>query len=248
MKLRTAAPAAVLSALLLVSACGSDDPEPDPEPTSSESTGDEDDEKGLSKSDLEDALLTDDDVADLADDLEEVEVVDSEITGDDIVDGDEACAAFLDDDYGVDEEEKASTEFESESEGISVYSTVELYAEGEAAEELEATRDLFSECATFTIEVGGQAATVDVMTIDIGELDGYDLGDEGLAVDMTFTVDGAEVLRQGYTLIRVGDVLTISGAAVVGDGTGEIQLGDDVMLTISEAAADRLESVVADAA
>ncbi|WP_229053006.1 hypothetical protein [Aeromicrobium sp. Leaf350] len=238
--LRLAAPAAVLSALLLVSACGGDDSDPDPDPTPSETA--EDEETGLSKGDLEDALLTEDDVADLASDIEEVEVNEGEITGDDIVDGDEACAAFLDDDYGIEEEEKAETEFESEADQISVYSTIESYAEGEAAEELEATRDLFSECSTFTVDLDGQAVTVDVLTIDISDLDGYDLGDEGLAVDLTFSVEGAEVLRQGYTLVRIDDVLTISGAATVGD------LGDDIMLTITEAAVDRLQTVLDDAA
>ncbi len=234
---RAAAPAAALSALLLVTACGSDDSDPDPDPTSSETA---EEESGLSKSDLEDALLTDDDVEGLDDDFREVDVEESELSGDDMIDGDEACADFLDDDYGIDEEEKADTEFEGEV--VTVYSTIESYAEGEAEEELEATRDLFDECTTFTIDLDGQELTVDVLTTDLADLDGYDLGDEGLAINMDFSLDGTAVIQQGFTLVRIGDVLTISGAA-----TPET-LGDEIMLTITEAAVDRLESVLEDAA
>ncbi len=234
---RAAAPAAALSALLLVTACGSDDSDPDPDPTSSETA---EEESGLSKSDLEDALLTDDDVESLDDDFREVDVEESELSGDDIIDGDEACADFLDDDYGIDEEEKADTEFEGDV--VTVYSTIESYAEGEAEEELEATRDLFDECTTFTIDLDGQELTVDVLTTDLADLDGYDLGDEGLAINMDFSLDGTAVIQQGFTLVRIGDVLTISGAA-----TPET-LGDEIMLTITEAAVDRLESVLEDAA
>ena len=234
---RAAAPAAALSALLLVTACGSDDSDPDPDPTSSETA---EEESGLSKSDLEDALLTDDDVEGLDDDFREVDVEESELSGDDIIDGDEACADFLDDDYGIDEEEKADTEFEGDV--VTVYSTIESYAEGEAEEELEATRDLFDECTTFTIDLDGQELTVDVLTTDLADLDGYDLGDEGLAINMDFSLDGTAVIQQGFTLVRIGDVLTISGAA-----TPET-LGDEIMLTITEAAVDRLESVLEDAA
>ncbi|MEG9227658.1 hypothetical protein [Aeromicrobium sp. Sec7.5] len=233
---RAAAPAAALSALLLVTACGSDDGDPDPDPTSSETT---EEDSGLSESDLRDALLTEDDVEGLDDGIEEVDVEEADLSGDDIVDGDQACADFLDDDYGVDEEEKAQAEFEGDA--VTVYSTVESYAAGEAEEELEAVRDLFDECSTFTLDLGGAEATVEVMTLDLDELEGYDLGDEGLAIDLTFTQEGAEVLRQGYTLVRIGDVLTISGAATQGT------LGDDIMLTISEAAVDRLETVLEDA-
>ncbi len=234
---RAIAPAAALSALLLVTACGSDDSDPDPDPTSSETA---EEESSLSKSDLEDALLTEDDVEGLDDGLEEVDVTEGDISGDDMVDGDEACAEFLDDDYGLEEEEKAETEFEGPV--VTVYSTVELYAAGEAEEELEATRDLFSDCATFTVDLDGQEVTVDVQTIDLGDLDGYDVGDEGMAVNLDFSVEGTPVLQQGFTLVRIDDVLTISGAA-----TTET-LGDDIMLTITEAAVDRLESVLEDVA
>lgn len=234
---RAIAPAAALSALLLVTACGSDDSDPDPDPTSSETA---EEESSLSKSDLEDALLTEDDVEGLDDGLEEVDVTEGDISGDDMVDGDEACAEFLDDDYGLEEEEKAETEFEGPV--VTVYSTVELYAAGEAEEELEATRDLFSDCATFTVDLDGQEVTVDVQTIELGDLDGYDVGDEGMAVNLDFSVEGTPVLQQGFTLVRIDDVLTISGAA-----TTET-LGDDIMLTITEAAVDRLESVLEDAA
>lgn len=234
---RAFAPAAALSALLLVTACGSDDSDPDPDPTSSETA---EEESGLSRSDLEDALLTEDDVEGLDDELEEVEVTEGDISGDDMVDGDEACAEFLDDDYGLEEEEKAETEFEGPV--VTVYSTVELYAAGEAEEELEATRDLFSDCSTFTVDLDGQEVTVDVQTIELGDLDGYDVGDEGMAVNLDFSVEGSPVLQQGFTLVRIDDVLTISGAA-----TTET-LGDDIMLTITEAAVDRLESVLEDAA
>lgn len=234
--LRTAAPAAALSALLLVTACGSDDSDPDPDPTSSETT---EEDTGLSESDLEDALLTEDDVEGLDDGIEEVDVAEGDITGEDIVDGDEACAAFLDDDYGIDEDEKADAQFEGDV--VTVYSTIESYAEGEAEEELEATRDLFDECTTFTVDLDGQQVTVEVLTIELGELDGYDFGDEGLAVNLDFSIDGTPALQQGYTLVRIGDVLTISGAA-----TPET-LGDDIMLTITEAAVDRLETVLEDA-
>lgn len=233
---RSAAPAAALSALLLVTACGSDDTDPDPDPTSSETT---EEESGLSESDLEDALLTEDDVEGLDDGIEEVDVAEGDISGDAIVDGDEACAGFLDDDYGLEEDDKAEAQFEGDL--VTVYSTVESYAEGEAEEELEATRDLFEECTTFTVDLDGQEVTVDVQTIELGDLDGYDLGDEGLAVNLDFSVDGAPALQQGYTLVRIGDVLTISGAA-----TTET-LGDDIMLTITEAAVERLEAVLEDA-
>lgn len=232
---RSVAPAAALSALLLVAACGSDD-DPDPDPTSSETA---EEESALSESDLEDALLTEDDVEGLDEGLEEVDVEESDLSGDDMVDGDEACADFLDDDYGIDEEEKAETEFEGDV--VTVYSTIESYAKGEAEEELEATRDLFDECTTFTIDLDGQELTVDVQTTELDELDGYDLGDEGLAVNLDFSLDGAPVIQQGVTLVRIGDVLTISGAA-----TAET-LGDDIMLTITEAAVDRLETVLEDA-
>ena len=234
---RAIAPAAALSALLLVTACGSDDSDPDPDPTSSETA---EEESSLSKSDLEDALLTEDDVEGLDDGLEEVDVTEGDISADDMVDDDEACAEFLDDDYGLEEEEKAETEFEGPV--VTVYSTVELYAAGEAEEELEATRDLFSDCATFTVDLDGQEVTVDVQTIDLGDLDGYDVGDEGMAVNLDFSVEGTPVLQQGFTLVRIDDVLTISGAA-----TTET-LGDDIMLTITEAAVDRLESVLEDVA
>lgn len=233
---RAAAPAAALSALLLVTACGSDDNDPDPDPTSSETA---EEESGLSKSDLKDALLTEDDVEGLDDGIEEVDVTEGDITSDDFVDGDEACADFLDDDYGIEEEEKADAQFEGDV--VTVYSTVELYAEGEAEEELEATRDLFDECTTFTVDLEGQEVTVDVKTIELGDLDGYDVGDEGLAVNLDFSVDGTPALQQGFTLVRIGDVLTISGAA-----TTET-LGDDIMLTITEAAVERLETVLDDA-
>ena len=233
---RAVAPAAALSALLLVTACGSDDSDPDPDPTSSETA---EEESSLSKSDLEDALLTEDDVEGLDDGIEEVDVAEGDISGDAIVDGDEACAGFLDDDYGLEEDEKAEAQFEGDL--VTVYSTVESYAEGEAEEELEATRDLFEECTTFTVDLDGQEVTVDVQTIELGDLDGYDLGDEGLAVNLDFSVDGAPALQQGYTLVRIGDVLTISGAA-----TTET-LGDDIMLTITEAAVERLEAVLEDA-
>ena len=233
---RSVAPAAALSALLLVAACGSDDSDPDPDPTSSETA---EEESALSESDLEDALLTEDDVEGLDDGLEEVDVEESDLSGDDMVDGDEACADFLDDDYGIDEEEKAETEFEGDV--VTVYSTIESYAKGEAEEELEATRDLFDDCTTFTIDLDGQELTVDVQTTELDELDGYDLGDEGLAVNLDFSLDGAPVIQQGVTLVRIGDVLTISGAA-----TAET-LGDEIMLTITEAAVDRLETVLEDA-
>lgn len=233
---RSVAPAAALSALLLVAACGSDDSDPDPDPTSSETA---EEESVLSESDLEDALLTEDDVEGLDDGLEEVDVEESDLSGDDMVDGDEACADFLDDDYGIDEEEKAETEFEGDV--VTVYSTIESYAKGEAEEELEATRDLFDDCTTFTIDLDGQELTVDVQTTELDELDGYDLGDEGLAVNLDFSLDGAPVIQQGVTLVRIGDVLTISGAA-----TAET-LGDEIMLTITEAAVDRLETVLEDA-
>lgn len=233
---RSVAPAAALSALLLVAACGSDDSDPDPDPTSSETA---EEESVLSESDLEDALLTEDDVEGLDDGLEEVDVEESDLSGDDMVDGDEACADFLDDDYGIDEEEKAETQFEGDV--VTVYSTIESYAKGEAEEELEATRDLFDDCTTFTIDLDGQELTVDVQTTELDELDGYDLGDEGLAVNLDFSLDGAPVIQQGVTLVRIGDVLTISGAA-----TAET-LGDEIMLTITEAAVDRLETVLEDA-
>lgn len=233
---RSVAPAAALSALLLVAACGSDDSDPDPDPTSSETA---EEESALSESDLEDALLTEDDVEGLDDGLEEVDVEESDLSGDDMVDGDEACADFLDDDYGIDEEEKAETQFEGDV--VTVYSTIESYAKGEAEEELEATRDLFDDCTTFTIDLDGQELTVDVQTTELDELDGYDLGDEGLAVNLDFSLDGAPVIQQGVTLVRIGDVLTISGAA-----TAET-LGDEIMLTITEAAVDRLETVLEDA-
>lgn len=233
---RSVAPAAALSALLLVAACGSDDSDPDPDPTSSETA---EEESALSESDLEDALLTEDDVEGLDDGLEEVDVEESDLSGDDMVDGDEACADFLDDDYGIDEEEKAETEFEGDV--VTVYSTIESYAKGEAEEELEATRDLFDDCTTFTIDLDGQELRVDVQTTELDELDGYDLGDEGLAVNLDFSLDGAPVIQQGVTLVRIGDVLTISGAA-----TAET-LGDEIMLTITEAAVDRLETVLEDA-
>lgn len=233
---RSVAPAAALSALLLVAACGSDDSDPDPDPTSSETA---EEESVLSESDLEDALLTEDDVEGLDDGLEEVDVEESDLSGDDMVDGDEACADFLDDDYGIDEEEKAETEFEGDV--VTVYSTIESYAKGEAEEELEATRDLFDDCTTFTIDLDGQELRVDVQTTELDELDGYDLGDEGLAVNLDFSLDGAPVIQQGVTLVRIGDVLTISGAA-----TAET-LGDEIMLTITEAAVDRLETVLEDA-
>lgn len=233
---RSVAPAAALSALLLVAACGSDDSDPDPNPTSSETA---EEESALSESDLEDALLTEDDVEGLDDGLEQVDVEESDLSGDDMVDGDEACADFLDDDYGIDEEEKAETQFEGDV--VTVYSTIESYAKGEAEEELEATRDLFDDCTTFTIDLDGQELTVDVQTTELDELDGYDLGDEGLAVNLDFSLDGAPVIQQGVTLVRIGDVLTISGAA-----TAET-LGDEIMLTITEAAVDRLETVLEDA-
>lgn len=233
---RSVAPAAALSALLLVAACGSDDSDPDPDPTSSETA---EEESVLSESDLEDALLTEDDVEGLDDGLEEVDVEESDLSGDDMVDGDEACADFLDDDYGIDEEEKAETQFEGDV--VTVYSTIESYAKGEAEEELEATRDLFDDCTTFTIDLDGQELRVDVQTTELDELDGYDLGDEGLAVNLDFSLDGAPVIQQGVTLVRIGDVLTISGAA-----TAET-LGDEIMLTITEAAVDRLETVLEDA-
>ena len=233
---RSVAPAAALSALLLVAACGSDDSDPDPDPTSSETA---EEESALSESDLEDALLTEDDVEGLDDGLEEVDVEESDLSGDDMVDGDEACADFLDDDYGIDEEEKAETQFEGDV--VTVYSTIESYAKGEAEEELEATRDLFDDCTTFTIDLDGQELRVDVQTTELDELDGYDLGDEGLAVNLDFSLDGAPVIQQGVTLVRIGDVLTISGAA-----TAET-LGDEIMLTITEAAVDRLETVLEDA-
>ncbi len=233
---RSVAPAAALSALLLVAACGSDDSDPDPDPTSSETA---EEESALSESDLEDALLTEDDVEGLDDGLEQVDVEESDLSGDDMVDGDEACADFLDDDYGIDEEEKAETQFEGDV--VTVYSTIESYAKGEAEEELEATRDLFDDCTTFTIDLDGQELTVDVQTTELDELDGYDLGDEGLAVNLDFSLDGAPVIQQGVTLVRIGDVLTISGAA-----TAET-LGDEIMLTITEAAVDRLETVLEDA-
>ena len=233
---RSAAPAAALSALLLVAACGSDDNDPDPDPTSSETA---EEESGLSRSDLEDALLTEDDVEGLDDGIEEVDVAEGDISGEDIVDGDEACAGFLDDDYGIEEDEKADAQFEGEA--VTVYSTIESYAEGEAEEELEATRDLFDECSTFTVDLDGQEVTVDVQAIELDDLDGYDLGDEGVRVNLDFSIDGAPALQQGYTLVRIGDVLTISGAATSGT------LGDDIMLTITEAAVDRLEAVLDDA-
>lgn len=234
---RAIAPAAALSALLLVTACGSDDSDPDPDPTSSERT---EEESSLSKSDLEDALLTEDDVEGLDDEFEQADVDESDLSADDMVDGDEACADFLDEDYGTDEEEEAKTKFEGPV--VTVYSTVELYAAGEAEEELEATRDLFADCTSFTVDLDGQELTVDVQTIELGDLDGYDVGDEGMAVNLDFSVEGTPVLQQGFTLVRVDDVLTISGAA-----TTET-LGDDIMLTITEAAVDRLESVLEDAA
>ncbi|RZJ03901.1 MAG: hypothetical protein EOO54_25580 [Haliea sp.] len=233
---RAVAPAAALSALLLVTACGSDDSDPDPDPTSSETA---EEGSSLSKSDLEDALLTEDDVEGLDDEFEQTDVDDSEIDSDDLVDGDEACAEFLDEDYGTDEEEEVKTKFEGPT--VTVYSTVELYAAGEAEEELEATRDLFSDCTSFTVDLDGQEVDVDIQTIELDELDGYDVGDEGMALNLDFSVEGTPVLQQGYTLVRVDDVLTISAAS-----TTET-LGDDIMLTITEAAVDRLESVLKDA-
>jgi hypothetical protein len=236
---RAALPAAALAALLLVTACGSDDSDPDPTP--SESAAEDDEESGLTESDLEDALLTEDDVAEVADDLEEVEVSDDgDVTGDDIVDGSDACVDFLDEDYGVEEELKVEAEFEGAEE--QVYSTVELYAEGEAADELEATRNLLDDCTSFTVDLDGQLVEVAMMWIELSDLDDYDLGDEGIAVDMAFSVDGTQALSQGYTLIRVDDVLTISGVATTGT------IGDAQMLPISEAAVDRLQSVLDDVA
>lgn len=239
---RAALPAAALAVLLLVTACGNDDADPDPRPTeSSEEDSGDDEDAGLSESDLEDALLTERDVAEVADDLEEYDADDSDdITGDDIVDGDDACVDFLDDEYGVEEEIKVETQFEGAEE--QVYSTVELYAEGEAADELDATRDLLDDCTTFTVDLDGQLITVDLMWIELDELDDYDLGDEGIAVDMTFSLDGTQALNQGYTLIRIDDVLTISGVTTTGT------IGDAQMLPISETAVDRLQAVLDDAA
>ncbi len=240
MKLRALAACA---ALVLVTACGSDDdggsdPEPDPSP-STESTED----AGLSDDDLEDALLTVDDVPSaLGDDFDEVEVEEGDLDGDDIVDGAEECAEFIDEDYGVDEIAEAKTELESADGEVSVYSSVEAFDEDEAEEELEALRDVLSRCESMIIDIDGTEAVIELQFTDLTELDGYEgFGDEGLAVAMQVKVDEELVLRNGYTLIRVDDAITFSGVATAGD------IDDDVMLPLTESATELLEDLLADA-
>lgn len=242
MKLRALA---VCAALLLVTACGSDDGggEPDPSPTT-ETTEESTEEAGLSDDDLEDALLTVDDVPTaLGEDFEEVEVTESGLDSDAIVDGADECAEFIDDDYGPGDVAKAEAELESGDGEATVYSTVKAYKrEASAERELESLRDVLSRCESMIVDLDGTEAVVEIQFTELNELDGYEnFGDEGMAVAMQVKIDGELVLRDGYTLIRVDRVITFSGVSTVAD------LGDDVMLPLTESATELLEDLLADA-
>ncbi len=232
--------ALAVSTLLLVGACGGDDPKKDDE-GKKEQKQEETEDTELSESDLEEALLQLEDLEGIEDGFAEESQDEEGFTGDDIIDGPQACKDFYDKSYGPDPENKVKTGYatSTEEQDLGIFSTIEAYGEGEAEEELEALRDIFEECSTFAIDYEGTRIDVSASIIELPELSSdYDLGDEGVAVALDFTAEGQTFVRQGYTLVRIGDVLTISGAS------STLGLGDAIMLPITEAAAERLETLL----
>jgi hypothetical protein len=165
-----------------------------------------------------------------------------------VVDGDSTCRDVVGDRYGPAEREKAMVRLSSRGSETTVYSAVRAYEPGDAETELEALLSAVEECSSFTGDVQGTELEISVHASDLADTGDFDHlapdaeGLWGVSFVARFRLDGVVILEQHRTAVRLGDVITFSGAMAPGG------VDQDALLSLTESAVERLETVMREAA
>lgn len=201
--------------------------------------------------DLSTALLTVDDLAGLKDEygtFEETELAQS--SSDLMMDGPEQCADYLDRSYSSESVADERTAFHSEYEAdagddpahLYVLSEIKEFASTEeAAEALDALRDIFSVCDAYTLDGDSTEVTIDVL--NFGEASGdLDVGDAGLTLAMSETAGEANLLGEyAYVFTQVDEFIVTSGAYKAGL---VMPIDADLMSLLTSEGVDRVREYV----
>ncbi|WP_229053005.1 hypothetical protein [Aeromicrobium sp. Leaf350] len=205
-------------ALVVLAACGGDDPgpEPTPEPTT---TQDDDAPEELTGQQLRSALLRIEDIpSSLGTDFESARQ--AETTGDsDVTDGAPECSEYLSGDYGGEESDRYEYEFRDNVVVTAVYTTIRSFEDGDVDDELEAIRDIFAVCDRFEVTPDDVPIEVAVELTDFADLEGFeDLGEDGLRLHFTLSEGGVPTRSMYYHFIQIGDFVAQAGGQLAADG------------------------------
>lgn len=235
--------------LALLAACGAEDPGPPADPATAPTTAQP--APTLDAESLQEALLRPADVPDaLAGRFRpSVDLGERGIEGAEVAEGSQACSDFVDEEYGPEEVASAATQLAARESETTISSVVRSYAPGEAEEQLAALLQTARTCKRFVADVQGTPLEVSLEAEELDGREGYDdLADDlpgpdaadvaGVLVTALFRLDGAVILEQRRTAVRVGDTITFSSALAP---TG---VDDEVMALLTRTAVRRLTDVL----